>query len=197
MADRGYIPGREELRQIREGNIPGAPDNYFGALEFKARQGTMGLEEANSLFTAGRISLKQRNELFNLIDKTDRPDIARAKEFIINAFVPNPNDPSTRAGNVRKAEVTNQLLAEEQEARAQGKPFDAFGRAQALVGARQQQEDLKKLADDRASLKKRLETEGLQYKEDYTDESLKRAGVSNADARKRILRLIDSIKANQ
>lgn len=197
MANRGYIPGREELRQIREGNIPGAPDNYFGALEFKARQGTMGLEEANSLFTAGRISLKQRNELFNLIDKTDRPDIARAKEFIINAFVPNPNDPSTRAGNVRKAEVTNQLLAEEQEARAQGKPFDAFGRAQALVGARQQQEDLKKLADDRASLKKRLETEGLQYKEDYTDESLKRAGVSNADARKRILRLIDSIKANQ
>lgn len=197
MASRNYIPSREELKQIKEGDIPGAPDNYFGALQYKARQGGMGLEEANSLFNQRRISLKQRNELFGLIDKTDRPDMERAKLFISNSFVPNPLDPTTRAGNVRKAEVINQLLAEEQVARAQGKPFDAFARAQALVGERQQQEDLKLLAENKASLKKRLEDEGLQYKEDYTDETLKRAGITNADKRKRIMRLIEAIKANQ
>jgi hypothetical protein len=197
MSARGYIPGREELKQIREGDIPGAPDQYFGALQYKARQGTIGLEDANSLFEQRRISLKQRNDLFSLIDKTDRPDMARAKDFISNSFVPNPLDPTTRSGNVRKAEVTNQLLAEEQEARAQGKPFDAFGRAQALVASRQQQEDVKALQADRDRLRSKLEKSGLSYNEDYTDETLKRAGVSNANERKTIMRIIKSIKDNQ
>lgn len=197
MSARGYIPGREELKQIREGDVPGAPDQYFGALQYKARQGQMGLEDANGLFEQRRISLKQRNDLFALIDKTDRPDLARAKDFISNSFVPNPLDPTTRAGNVRKAEVTNQLLAEEQEARSQGKPFDAFGRAQALVAARQQQEDVKALQADRDRLRQKLEKSGLAYSEDYTDETLKRAGISNANERKSILRSIKSIKDNQ
>lgn len=197
MSRRGYIPGREELRQIREGDVPGAPDQYFGALQYKARQGGMGLADANNLFEQRRISLKQRNELFGLIDKTDRPDMARAKDFIGNSFVPNPLDPTTRAGNVRKAEVINQLLAEEQEAIAQGKSFDAFGRAQALVAGRLQQEDVKRLQDDKARLRQKLEKSGLTYSEDYTEETLKRAGVSNANERKSILRSIKSIKDNQ
>jgi hypothetical protein len=197
MSKRGYIPSREELRQIKEGDVPGAPDQYFGALQYKARQGGMGLADANNLFEQRRISLKQRNELFGLIDKTDRPDMARAKDFIGNSFVPNPLDPTTRAGNVRKAEVINQLLAEEQEAVAQGKPFDAFGRAQALVANRLQQEDVKRLQDDKARLRQKLEKSGLTYSEDYTEETLKRAGVSNANERKSILRSIKSIKDNQ
>jgi hypothetical protein len=197
MSRRGYIPSREELKQIREGDVPGAPDQYFGALQYKARQGGMGLADANNLFEQRRISLKQRNELFGLIDKTDRPDMARAKDFIGNSFVPNPLDPTTRAGNVRKAEVINQLLAEEQEAIAQGKPFDAFGRAQALVAGRLQQEDVKRLQDDKARLRQKLEKSGLTYSEDYTEETLKRAGVSNANERKSILRSIKSIKGNQ
>jgi hypothetical protein len=197
MGKRGYIPSREEQRQIMQGDIPGAPDNYFGVLDFKARKGQMGLEEANNLFTAGRISLKQRNELFALIDKTDRPDVARAKEFISNAFVPNPLDPSTRAGNVRRAEVTNQLLSEMEQARIDGKPFDAFGRAQALTSSRLQQEDLKALQEDRNRLRDKLNEFGLSYNEDYTDETLQRAGVSNANKRKTIMRIIKSIKDNQ
>lgn len=197
MARRNYIPGREELKQIREGDVPGAPDQYFGALQYKARQGGMGLADANTLFENRRISLRQRNELFGLIDKTDRPDMARGKEFIGNSFVPNPLDPTTRAGNVRKAEVTNQLIAEEAEARAQGKPFDALARAQALVGARQQQEDIKALQANRDRLRSKLEKSGLSYNEDYTDEALKRAGMSNANERKTIMRIIKSIKDTQ
>ncbi len=197
MSARGYIPGREELKQIREGDIPGAPDQYFGGLEFKARQGQMNLEQADELFRERRISLKQRNTLFGLIDKTERPEMAKARDFIRNSFVPNPLDPSTRQGNVRRAEVENQLLIEENQARAEGKPFDAFARAQALVGARMQAEDMRALEESRKRLRQKLEEIGLDYREDYTKETLDRAGKGNATQRNTIIRIINSINSSK
>jgi hypothetical protein len=197
MSARGYIPGREELKQIREGDVPGAPDQYFGALEYKAKLGQISLGQANDLFTQGRISLKQRNGLFGLIDKTDRPDMSAAKDFIRNAFVPNPLDPTTRAGNVRRAEVDNQLILAEADARAAGKPFDALGMARELVGKRQEAEDIKNLQADRDRLRQKLSEIGLDYNEDYTLESLKRSGKGNAMQHKTIDRLIKSINAKK
>ena len=197
MSARGYIPGREELKQIREGDVPGAPDQYFGALEYKAKLGQISLGQANDLFTQGRISLKQRNGLFGLIDKTDRPDMSAARDFVRNAFVPNPLDPTTRAGNVRKAEVDNQLILAEAEARAAGKPFDALGTARELVGKRQQAEDMKNLQADRDRLRQKLSEIGLDYSEDYTLDSLRRSNKGNATQHKTIDRLIKSINANK
>jgi hypothetical protein len=193
----GRIGGREELKQIREGDIPGAPDQYFGGLEFKARQGQMNLEQADELFRERRISLKQRNTLFGLIDKTERPEMARARDFIRNSFVPNPLDPSTRQGNVRRAEVENQLFTEENQARAEGKPFDAFARAQVLVRDRQNAEDVKELAESRKRLRQKLEEIGLSYNESYTKETLDRAGKGSAQQRQTIIRIINSINANK
>lgn len=197
MSTRGYVPSRDELRAIREGDIPGAPPQFFGALEYKARLGQMGLEQANQYFTEGRISLKQRNTLFGLIDKTDRPDMAAAKDFVRNAFVPNPLDPSTRAGNVRRAEVESQLLIAEAEARSKGQPFDALGTARRLVGERQKAEDMINLQADRDRLRKKLEEIGLDYREDYTMETLKRSGKGNANQHATINRLIKSINENK
>jgi len=82
MASRNYVPGREELRAIREGDVPGAPDNYFGALQYQARTGQMDLAKANQLFVDRRISLKQRNDLFGLIDKTDKPQTPKSLSAI-------------------------------------------------------------------------------------------------------------------
>jgi hypothetical protein len=197
MTSRKYFPGREELRQIREGDVPGAPDQYFGALEYKALQGQISLAQANDLFNQGRISLKQRNGLFGLIDKTERPDIASGKEFIRNSFVPNPNDPNTRTGHVRKAEVENQLILAEAEARAAGKPFDALGTARELVGKRQEAEDMKNLQADRDRLRQKLSEIGLDYNEDYTLETLKLSNKGNATQHKTIDRLIKSINRNK
>ena len=197
MTSRNYFPSREELRQIREGKVPGAPDKYFGALEYKAKLGQMSLEQANNLFENNRISLPQRNALWSLIDKTDRPDMSAARDFVRNAFVPNPLDPTTRAGNVRKAEVDNQLILAEAEARAAGKPFDALGTARELVNKRQEAEDMKNLQADRDRLRQKLSEIGLDYNEDYTLESLKRSGKGNATQHKTIDRLIKSINANK
>ena len=197
MSARGYIPGREELKQIREGDVPGAPDQYFGALEYKARQGQMSLAQANDLFTQGRISLKQRNGLFGLIDKTEDQALSRGKEKIRNAFVPNPLDPSTREGAARRAEVESHLIGMLQVAERDGKPFDIEATADILIAARKKQADFVALEDDRERLRKKLSEIGLEYSEDYTLESLKRSGKGNAKQHETINKIINSIKKNR
>jgi hypothetical protein len=197
MARRNYIPSREELKQIKEGDVPGAPDNYFGALQYKARKGQIGLDEANSLFTGRRISLRQRNELFGLIDKTENQSVSRAKEKIRNAFVPNPLDPSSREGAARRAEVESHLLGMLQVAERDGKPFDIEATADILIDARKKQADFVELQDNKERLRKKLSEIGLDYSEDYTLETLKRSGKGNAKQRETIKKLIDSIKKNR
>ena len=189
----GYIPSKEEVKAIRSGDVPGAPDHYYGALEYQARLGTLTAKQANELFVQNRISLKQRNGLFSVIDKSERPEMAAAKEFIGNEFVPNPMDPSTRQGNVRRGQVINQLIQEEAAARTAGKPFDALARAQQLVKQRMAAEDIKVLQDTRDRLRKKLEENKITYREDLTANDLKEAGVNNNDI-KVIIRLIRSIE---
>lgn len=197
MSRRGYIPGREELRQIREGDVPGAPDQYFGGLEFKAKQGQISLVQANELFEQRRISLKQRNGLFEIIDKTENQAVSRAKEKIRNAFVPNPLDPSTREGAARRAEVESHLIGMLQVAERDGKPFDIEATADILIAARKKQSDFVALEDDRERLRKKLSEIGLEYSEDYTLESLKRSGKGNAKQHETINKIINSIKKNR
>ena len=193
MRQRNYVPSREELKAIRSGDVPGAPDNYFGGLEWQARQGTLTANSANDLFVQGRISLRQRNGLLTLIDKTDRPEVARAKDYIANSFVPNPLDPTTRKGNVRKAEVTNQLLVEMEQARAEGKPFDSFKRAQELVNTRKTAEDAVALQQARDKLAELLAANKITYSEELTAAQLRELDV-NQNVAKQILRQINVIR---
>lgn len=193
MSARGYIPGREELKQIREGDIPGAPDQYFGALEFRAKQGQMSLYQANELFEQRRISLKQRNGLFGIIDKTENQSESRAKEKIRNAFVPNPNDTSAREGPKRRAEVESHLLGMMAVAQRDGVPFDIEATADILIEARKKQADFINLEDNRERLRKKLEEIGLEYREDYTMDTLRRSNKGNANQHKTIDRLVKSI----
>lgn len=197
MTSRKYFPGREELRQIREGDVPGAPDQYFGGLEFKAKQGQISLVQANELFEQRRISLKQRNGLFAIIDKTENQTVSRAKEKIRNAFVPNPLDPSTREGAARRAEVESHLLGMLQVAERDGKPFDIEATADILIAARKKQADFVALEDDRERLRKKLSEIGLEYSEDYTLDSLKRSKKGNAKQHETINKIINSIKKNR
>ena len=53
--------------------------------------------------------------------------------------------------------------------------------AQRLVTGRKQQDDVKLQEAAKARLEKKLEEAGLKYREDYTTEDLRRAGVNNRD----------------
>jgi Zn/Cd-binding protein ZinT len=192
MRARGYTPGREEISAIRSGDSSGGSLQLFGTLESRARRGQLSEDQATSMAKSQSISWKQRNDLLKIINGSERGDISRAKEFIANSFVPNPLDPTTKRSYEVKADVTNQLLIKATEAEKAGKPFDAMAEAETLVSKRLEQNDMKALAAAKETLKIRLQKAGLEYSEDYTDETLRRAGVSNAKVRKSIM---DSVRA--
>lgn len=197
MYERGYVPGREEISAIRSGDSSGASLQLFGTLESQARRGVLSEAQATNLAKTEKISWKQRNDLLKIINGSEKPDIARAKEFITNTFVPNPLDPTTRNAHAIRAEVTNQLLGMADQAQREGKSFDAFATAQQLVAKRKDQSDLQTLEKNRETLRSRLEEAGLAYNEDYTDETLKRAGVTNTQTRKRIMQSVRAVRENK
>lgn len=193
MRSRGTMPSREFINSVRSGDHSGATLQLMGSLESQARRGQLSDGQIDDFAKRRSISWKQANELKNIVNGSERSDMAQAKQFINNSFVPNPLDPTTRAGNQRAADVKNQLLEEFNAAQRAGKPFDAFARAQELVGNRQKQEDMQALADTRRRLGDKLSEYGLQYREDYTVDDLKRTGKVNDQQIKIIRRLIQGI----
>jgi hypothetical protein len=142
-----------------------------------------------------RISFRQRIELNRVIDGQENKDVAEAKLFIANAYVPNPSDPLTRRSHERRAEVTNQLLVEMQDAQLAGKPFNVRARARQLVDERNKQDDVKQLSEARTRLRTALAEAGLnQDREDWTEADLRAAGVDNADVRRKILRNVRAVQ---
>ena len=72
-----------------------------------------------------------------------------------------------------------------------------MARAKELTTQRLTDEDVKMEKQARADLTRLLAEKNLVYNEDYTDESLKRAGISNSDDRKKIMRKIITLKGPQ
>ena len=195
LIGRGYVFTREELKAIAEGDVPGAGPQLYGSLESEARRGLLTEARTENLAKNGQISWKQRNELNKVINKTDTADMAEAKSYISNSFVPNPLDPTTRQSHQRKADVINQLIIEKANADYENKPFNLLTRAYELVQGRMSQEDMKQLSAARERLQRQLSEAGLNSeREDWTDQDLKNAGVSNADKRKAILRSVRAIQ---
>lgn len=194
---RGYIPSREEISAIRTGDTGGAELVFFGSLESLANRGQLSLKQAGDYFKEGKISLKQRNSLFKIIDRSEPPELARAKELISNEFVPNPFDPMTKLGNQIAADLKNQLISKFEEARKVGAPFDAVREAKDLISSRKTQDDLIQKQQIKDRLKELLTESKLQYKEDWTDEDLQRAGVSNTKTRASIMRQVKALRNMQ
>lgn len=192
---RGYVFSREELDKVNSGDTAGAPPQVIGALEMQARNSLMSEQKADELFRSGQINLKQRNGLLGIINGGETKDRAEANDYINRSFVPNPLDPTTRNSHIRAAEVRNQLANEVLDARVAGKSIDISARARELVGERMQKEDMKALQDARERLRRQLGEIGLsQEREDWTDADLQKAGVSNADKRRQILRSVRAIQ---
>jgi hypothetical protein len=94
----------------------------------------------------------------------------------------------------RVADINSQLAKEKQEALNAGLPFNAMDRAMELISDKKTTLITESKKASRESLKKKTDELKIEYREDYTDETLKRLGVKSEDDRKRILRITKEIQ---
>ncbi len=147
---------------------------------------------------ARRISWSDANQLAkNLRNRS--PEISAATQYIRNGFG-NPESLMNNSKRDREisGQVVNQLLAEAEAAKLAGKPFNAMAVAQSLVAQRKSQDDFKAIEAAKKVFGDELGKSGLAYKEDYTEDELRRhpKGLSN-DTIKRILRKQKAVTGDQ
>jgi hypothetical protein len=181
--------GREELEDLKKPKGQGdGSEQHFGRLESMVDRGMIGEVGIDAEAKSGRISWKQANGLKRNA-RQQKPEMSAAKSFIDNALgVPDPLTPGFRRERQQAAQAKNELLLREEQARQDGKLFNPLKEAQDIVKGTKDTNSDQIRKDDEEALRDSLKDSGLTYRTDYTDESLKRAGVSNADKRKRILR---------
>lgn len=186
----------DEIKSLRTEQRDAKPE-VFGRYESMVAKNMLGESDLDELAKAGTISWKQRNQLAKDA-RNSNSDIARATS-LINAElgVPDPMTPGFRNERKRAAEVKATLLKEQEIALQEGKPFNPMARAQELTKQRLTQEDVQNEKQARADLKRLLNEEGISYNESYTDESLKRAGISDASKRKTIMRKIITLRGQE
>jgi hypothetical protein len=178
----------EERKAFLNGDLAGANQQVYGEFESMADKGNLGEAVIDTYAKSGVISWKQANSL-KKIARGNEQDMSRARQFVQNSLgVPDLTMPGYGAEKKNVAEINAQLAKEKQEALNQGLPFNAMDRASELVGGKTTQLIIEGKKVSKSRLEKKLADAGLSYREDYTDETLKAAGVKSQDVRKSILR---------
>jgi hypothetical protein len=178
----------EERKAFLNGDLAGASQQVYGEFESMADKGNLGEAVIDTYAKSGVISWKQANAL-KKIARGNEQDMSRARQFVQSSLgVPDMALPGYGSEKKRVNDIGAQLAKEKQEALNQGLPFNAMDRAIELVNDKTTQliTDGKKAS--RARLEKKLDEAGLAYKEDYTNATLRAAGIKSEDVRKSILR---------
>lgn len=184
----------EERKAMLHGDFAGANPQVYGEFESMADRGNLGEDVINTYAKSGVISWKQANAL-KKISRGNEQDMSRARQFVQNSLgVPDMTMPGFGQEKARVAEINTQLAKEKQEALNAGLPFNAMDRAMELISDKKTTLISEGKQASRESLKKKLEELKIEYREDYTEETLKRAGVKSQDDRKRILRITKEIQ---
>jgi hypothetical protein len=184
----------EERKAFLHGDFAGANPQVYGEFESMADKGNLGEEVINTYAKSGVISWKQANGL-KKIARGNEQDMTRARQFIQNSLgVADITGPGFGQEKKTVADLSAQLAKEKQEALDQGLPFNAMERAIELSTDKRVTQVVKQKEDARERLRKKLEAVGLEYSENYTTDSLRRAGVKGSDDQKRILGLIKEIQ---
>jgi hypothetical protein len=184
----------EERKAFLHGDFAGANPQIYGEFESMADRGNLGEEAINTYAASGTISWKQANTLKKIARGNDQ-DMSRARQFVQNSLgVPDLSMPGFGQEKTRVAEINTQLFKEKQEALNQGLPFNPVDRAMELIDDKKTVLISEGKKASRDSLKKKLEELKIEYREDYTEETLKRAGVKSQDDRKRILRITKEVQ---
>lgn len=184
----------EERKAMLHGDFAGANPQVYGEFESMADRGNLGEDVINTYAKSGVISWKQANAL-KKISRGNEQDMTRARQYVQNSLgVPDLTMPGFGQEKQRVAEINTQLAKEKQEALNAGLPFNAMDRAMELISDKKTTIIAEGKKASRESLKKKTDELKIEYREDYTDETLKRAGVTSQDDRKRILRITKEIQ---
>ena len=184
----------EERKAMLHGDFAGANPQVYGEFESMADRGNLGEEVINTYAKSGTISWKQANALKKIARGNDQ-DMSRARQFVQNSLgVADITMPGFGQEKARVAEINTQLAKEKQEALNAGLPFNSMDRAMELISDKKTTLITEGKKASRESLKKKTDELKIEYREDYTDETLKRIGVKSEDDRKRILRITKEIQ---
>ena len=184
----------EERKAFLNGDFAGATDQVYGEFVSMADRGKLGEDVVNTYAKSGVISWKQANELKKIV-RGNEQDMSKARQYVQNSLgVADLSMSGYGQEKTRVAEINTQLGKERQDALDAGLPFNAMERAIELAGDKKTQLITESKKISRESLKKKTDELKIEYREDYTDDTLKRAGVSSQDDRRRILRITKEIQ---
>lgn len=205
----GKISGAEAYRQSKalgitlpdekrkawlNGDLAGANPQNYGNFESLADRGKLGEADIDGLAKAGQISWKQANTL-KKIARGNEKDMGAARQFIDNTLgINDPLSPGLEDSKAKSSRAKATLAQMKQDALNAGLPFNAMEAAQILVKEKEISDTVLAKETARKSLENISKENGIEYKENWTDEDLRRAGVKNEDVRKKIMRQVRAIQ---
>jgi hypothetical protein len=205
----GKISGSEAYRQSKalgitlpdekrkawlNGDLAGANPQNYGNFESLADRGKLGEADIDGLAKNGQISWRQANTL-KKIARGNEKDMGAARQFIDNTLgINDPLSPGLEDSKAKASRAKATLAQKKQEALTAGLPFNAMEAAQTLVKEKEISDSVIAKETARKGLENISKENGLEYKENWTDEDLRRAGVKNEDVRKKIMRQVRAIQ---
>ncbi len=205
----GKISGSEAYRQSKalgitlpdekrkawlNGDLAGANPQNYGNFESLADRGKLGEADIDGLAKNGQISWNQANKL-KKIARGNEKDMGAARQFIDNTLgINDPLSPGLEDSKAKSSRAKATLAQQKQDALNAGLPFNAMEAAQNLVKEKEISDSVNAKETARKSLESISKENGLEYKENWTDEDLRRAGIKNEDVRKKIMRQVRAIQ---
>jgi len=174
----------EQRKALISGEGAGANAMMYGQFESLADRQAVGESYFDDLANNKVITWKQANALKKIV-RNDNPEMTRAREFIRNSLgVPDMMAPGFGQEKKTVADLTTQLQTQQQQARANGEPFNPFEAAQILVKGESAQLVIKQNEAKQQRIEKKFQEKKLVYdrSKSYTKEDLKRGGFNDSEA---------------
>jgi hypothetical protein len=174
----------EERKALISGEGAGANAMMYGQFESLADRQAVGESYFDDLANNKVITWKQANALKKIV-RNDNPEMTRAREFIRNSLgVPDMMAPGFGQEKKTVADLTTQLQTQQQQARANGEPFNPFEAAQTLVKSESAQLVIKQNEAKQQRIENRFQEKKLVYdrSKSYTKEDLKRLEFNDSEA---------------
>ena len=173
----------DERKSMLNGDNAGGGQELYGQLESLADRQVVGENYFDDLAKNKVISWKQANTLKKQV-RNDNPEMARARQLI--DFTLGINDPmSMGLGNSKQtaAETKAELMRKQQDARANGEPFNPYDVANELVKGEKVQITIKANESNQKRIERKFADNKLTYNKDkvYTRDDLIKIGIRSSD----------------